>query len=335
MHSFFVLVLIFFFNFSHAQLSDFNSKDFTVADNTAKLLEGEELNNLPVLSYKLTNKLTTDVEKIRAIFYWVSNNIIADDFQNTKIIKTRKKLQNDSIAYIAWNNQYKKKMFKNLIKNKKTICTGYAYLIKELSFFANIECEIINGYGRTIEENVESLNLTNHSWNAIKLNNKWYLCDATWASGYLDSNGNFIKEFNDGYFLTNPNLFAINHIPIDKKWFIDKDIYSSKNELPPLVYGETFKIKIQPIFPKKMIVNSKVNEEITFSFKKLSEIDTAQISLVHFFGAKEIPLKIYNINNDINITSFKYVFKRKGSYDIHLKINNEIVASYIIKISKY
>lgn len=303
-----------------AQVSDFKSIDFTRADNIAKLNEGQGLENLPILSYKLTHKLKTDVEKFRAIFYWVCNNIKADSYQDSKVIKARKKLKNDSLAYIQWNNNHKKKFFKRLLKQKRTVCTGYAYLIKELCFFANIECKIIDGYGRNFENNAESLDLVNHSWNTVKLNNKWYLCDATWASGYSDSKGNFTKEYNNGYFLSEPNLFEKNHIPENKK----------TSEISPLVYGETFMLNIEPILPSKMKINCKKGDEITFSYK--SSDNQHKTSLVQLMRLKEIPFNIYNIQKKNKTTTFKYTFEKKGNYDVHLKVDNNIVATYIIKV---
>lgn len=329
MRRLFVILVFFTTLLLKAQVSDFDSVNFTRADNIAKLNEGQKLENLPILAYNLTNKLNTDVEKFRAIFYWVCNNIAADDSQNSKVINARKKLQNDSLAFIQWNNNHKKKFFKRLINQRRTICTGYAYLIKELCFFANIECEIINGYGRTIDNNVESLNLINHSWNTVKLNDQWYLCDATWASGYLDEKGYFIKEYNDGYFLTEPNLFEKNHIPEDSKWALKTNSKETK-KIFPLVYGETFKLNIDPILPNEMINRFKVGEEITFSYKSSnSEYIT---SLVELIGSREIPFEIYNIQKKDDITSFMYKFNKKGNYDVHLKINDYIVVTYIIKI---
>ncbi|AWM13238.1 hypothetical protein DI487_04730 [Flavobacterium sediminis] len=329
MKSILILFLFLFFTTANAQISDFNSIDLKKADNIAKLNDGENLENLPVLSYKLTHKLSTDIEKFRAIFYWVCHNISADDFLNSKVIQMRKKFQNDSLAYIAWSNKHKKKTFKKLIKQKTTACTGYAYLVKELCFFANIKCEIINGYGRTSDDNVKSLDLVNHSWNAVQVNNKWYLCDATWASGYLNEKGYFIKEYNDGYFLTEPNLFEKNHIPEDSKWALKTNSKETK-EIFPLVYGETFKLNIDPILPNEMINRFKIGEEIAFSYK--SSNSEYKTSLVELIGSREIPFEIYNIQKKDDITSFVYKFNKKGNYDVHLKINDYIVATYIIKI---
>lgn len=333
MKRFYFLFTLFFTSVINAQISDFEAIDFTIADNIAKLNEGEKLDNPPILSHKLTNKLRTDVEKFRAIFYWVCDNIKADDTQNTKIIDNRRKFKNDSLAYIKWNSQYRKRVLNDLFKHKKTTCTGYAYLIKELCFLANIECEIINGYGRTIDGNVESLDLVNHSWNAVKLGNKWYLCDATWASGYVDSKSNFIKEFNDGYFLADPNLFAKNHIPVEKKWLLFDDITQINNTIPPIIYGETFKLKVNPITPSKMVVNCKEGDVVIFRFKNLDNKKHIP-SLMELTREKELPYSIYDIQYNNDLTTFKCKFNKKGNFDVHLKVDNYIVASYIINVKE-
>ena len=66
----FVCIFLFHINISIAQISDFSHVDFSQADNIAKLNEGENLSNLAALTYKLTHKLSTDVEKFRAIYTW-------------------------------------------------------------------------------------------------------------------------------------------------------------------------------------------------------------------------------------------------------------------------
>ena len=164
-----LLTLIVFFIFirSNAQIADFKNIDFTKADNIAKLNKGENLQNLSLLCYKLTSKLPTKVEKFRAIYTWVCLNISGDLKQSNTVSHKRKKLKKDSVALINWNIKYKKKTFKKLLKHKKTMCTGYAYLIKELAFLADIECEIVDGYGRTVNSNIDTLEIANHSWNAV------------------------------------------------------------------------------------------------------------------------------------------------------------------------
>ena len=59
----------------------------------------------------------------------------------------------------------------------------------------------------------------NHSWNAVKLEGKWYLCDATWAAGYTDMNTYlFHFDYDDKYFLMPPEKFAETHQPVEESW---------------------------------------------------------------------------------------------------------------------
>lgn len=329
-----IIIFLCFFSLkiSYSQVSDFNKINFTRADNIATLNKGENLKNLPLLTHKLTYKLTTDVEKFRAIYKWVCENIKGDMIQHKKVARKRKKLKNDSLQYLEWNNYYKKIAFKKLLENKKTMCTGYAYLIKEMAFLAGIKSKIINGYGRTVDSNINNLEIENHSWNAVKLSNKWYLCDATWSSGYSDYNGLFIADYNDGYFLTEPTLFAKNHYPIEKKWLLNKTTTENKFTTSPLIYNEAFKYKIIPILPSNMNLKILKESELSFKYKTLKNISTNKISLVHYVGNVEREINIINLKKDKNNIQFKHKFKRKGMYDIHLKINNDIVASYTVKV---
>ena len=78
-------------NIGLAQVSDFKTIDFTRADNRAKLQEGHALGNLPILAYRLTHDLSTEVEKFRAIYTWVCTNIKGDSNQHDKVSRKRRK----------------------------------------------------------------------------------------------------------------------------------------------------------------------------------------------------------------------------------------------------
>lgn len=334
MRFFLVIVTVFLFIQTHAQVSDFNTVDFTKADEIALSNKGESLQNLSLLSYNLTSELTTDVEKFRAIYTWVCNNINGDANQYRKVIKKQKKYKDDSLALLDWNNKYKKVAFKKLLKHKKTMCTGYAYLIKELSFLADLECKIIDGYGRTAESNIDSLDLANHSWNAVKLDEKWYLCDATWSSGYSNERNTFIRDYNDGYFLTDPELFSKNHFPINEQWLLNNTTTPQSFVEAPLVYGDAFMLGIFPVSPTKMKTQVVKNEEVLFSFSTETSIPINQISLVTYSNGIENSLNISSIEQQNGMLTFKSLFKYRGIYDVHLKIGDAIVTTYTIQVVK-
>ena len=158
-----------------AQISDFKNINFKNADKIAFDYKGNDLSNLPGLAYNLTHNLSSDVEKFRAIYLWVSTNIEGDYDGFRKNIAKRSKYKNDSLEQYKWNKSFSNQVFKKLAKEKKTICTGYAYLVKNLANLANIKCEIIDGFGRNESTEASKSKFPNHSWNAVQINNKWYL----------------------------------------------------------------------------------------------------------------------------------------------------------------
>lgn len=212
----------------HAQRADFKEIDFAKAENIAIRHQGEELTHLPALAHDLTSQLHSDAERFRAIYYWVTHNISGNHDLLSQNEHRRKKLKNDPDALYDWNQQFTKEVFNTLRQDKETVCTGYAYLIKVLSNLAGIECEIIDGYGTT-DGQKSNPDAPNHSWNAVKLNGKWYLCDATWAAGYTDMSS-FLFEFDydNAYFLQKPSEFAKSHEPLDQKWTLLTDVKENK-----------------------------------------------------------------------------------------------------------
>lgn len=328
-------ISIIIFNFSYSQISDFKNLNFKKADSIARELKGEQLYDLSNLSFKLTQSLDNDIEKFRAIYIWVCTNIVNDNSVYEKNAKYRNKYKNDSIKLFEWNKKISKETFQNLLRHKKTVCSGYAYLIKELSNLANIKCEIINGFGKTSSTNLTLKSLPNHSWNAVELNSKWYICDATWASGYYDPNINsFIFDYNDGYFLTNPSEFILTHLPLNKKWTLLSSDLSLEDFINfPLVYPEAFKNKIFPVSPKKSHLYTVCDSEISFQFSNNKQIDKSKLSI-------EIVTKNYKTNHYPNIKfnsnnfNFLYTFKEKGNYDLHIKYDDKYLITYVIDVKK-
>lgn len=216
------LLLLLLFTFVcqiHAQQKDFETISFEKADNIAMTLKGKELNNLSLLAHNLTYNLETDVERFRSIYYWVCHNIKNDYDLMVKNESKRLKLKNDATQLDEWNKNFRKEVFKKLSKRKKTLCTGYAFLIKELATLAGLECEIVNGYGKT-SNSFKNIKMPNHSWNVVKLNGKWYVCDATWSSGYIDEDYRFKFNYNNDFFLMDPKQFGKSHKPLDTEWLL-------------------------------------------------------------------------------------------------------------------
>lgn len=335
MKALFAILLLNFLSLSYAQRSDFSTINFKKADSTAASLKGETLNNLTDLSYKLTKNLNTDVERFRAIYKWVCDNVANDYglYYNNK--RKRERFKDDSLKFEAWNNTFRKKLFKRLLKDQRTICTGYAYLVKELSILANIECEIVQGYGRVSTTDVENLNLPNHSWNAVKLKSKWYLCDPTWASGIPDpETNNFTFNYNDGFFLADPQLFAINHYPIEKKWWlIERHIPTFNSFLAaPVIYGNAYKNLELHYAPKQMHHIIEKLDKISFKYKTKDVVSKEDITLYIDSGYNQWRTAPSLIIIDNENLMLEHQFKKTGFYDVHLYIGEDLIATYTVKV---
>lgn len=319
-----------------AQQADFEKVDFSRADSIAALYKGEKLNNLPFLAHKLTTPLSSRVEQFRAIYTWVSTNIKSDyDYYNQNKSK-RQKLNHDKQALEAWNNSFKLKVFKKLLKEQKTVCTGYAYLIRELASLADINCKIIDGYGRTVANNIGGEGIPNHSWNAVQLNNKWYLCDATWSSGYfIVPDNQFIADYNDGYFLAEPELFVKSHYPLDTAWILmDNKPKLSEFLNAPLIYKYAFNYQMIPVAPSVMSMQIAKNESVTFVFKTTDSIEVNDISIELIEGANVTNIKPDITHSKEGLLELKYKFERLGHYDVHIQVAEKKIVTYTIKVKK-
>ena len=319
-----------------AQVSDFKNVNFKNADANAYAYKGTDLSNLPQLAHNLTDNLPSDVEKFRAIYTWVSTNIEGDYNGFRKNSAKRTRHQNDSLEQNKWNTSFSNQVFKKLAKDKKTICTGYAYLIKNLSNFANINCEIIDGFGRNESSEAAELKFPNHSWNAVQLNNKWYLCDATWSSGTCNLNTlTFEFDYIDGYFLADPELFAKDHFPNDDLWMLKKDKPLLAEFLKaPIVYDNAYKYAVYPIEPSMMRLEVVKNKEAEFILKDLKSIDSSTIFLQINYGTRVEYIKPTIERSENNSLKIKHTFPNLGTYDVHINVGTHTICTYVVKVKK-
>jgi hypothetical protein len=317
----------------HAQLSDFANTDFKKADSIARLYPNHSLRNLNDLANKLTTPLTTEVEKFRAIYTWTSLNIENDYELYIKNKRNREKMQ-DPDALQKWNTKLNGIVFERLLKKHRTVCTGYAYLIKEMASVAGLSCEIVNGYGRTAQANIGGPGFVNHSWNAIQLNNKWYLCDATWSSGSVDTQERmFVKKYNDCYFLLEPTLFIRNHYPVDTTWML----FESKLTLPeflnrPLVYNGIFQYKITQLLPETFNITADKGQPVSFQFTKDGEKVIEKVELL--IKGPGAPYSVYpQLHQHISgLSSADHTFTAKGKHVVHILFNDEYAFTYTVYV---
>ncbi|CAD5126627.1 DgyrCDS14711 [Dimorphilus gyrociliatus] len=113
---------------------------------------------------------------------------------------------------------------------------SYGKVLKILCSFVNIYCEEVSGWAKHANYEIgEKINLNDKNfWNIIRINGFWYLCDANFGSHKIFQGEKkysllqfFFKkknltsqkkyQYDNGYFLPNPEEFIYKHIPVLSK----------------------------------------------------------------------------------------------------------------------
>ena len=307
---------------------------YRIADSVAALYPAHSVANLKLLSDKLTLPLATDADKFRSIYRWVCDNIENDYVYHTRNKKKREKLASKPDELREWNREFSRQVFKKLLNERRTVCTGYAWLIKELAYHAGIPCEIVDGYGRNADANIGGPGIPNHSWNAVQLDGKWHLCDATWSSGSIDTQkALFIPRFSEGYFLTTPALFAMNHYPLDTSWLLTDE----ENTLPqflnaPLAYRAALEKRLAPVAPATFHTTATKGMPLSFSFSGPTGLDTIVIEIVRgsTVTSHKKPL---NATHD-GLYAFDHTFTSQGKHTVHLNVQGAYMFTYEVVVGK-
>ncbi|MGO3183955.1 MAG: transglutaminase domain-containing protein [Aequorivita sp.] len=153
------------------------------------------------LAFSITRNAKSDFEKAKSIYKWIAENISYDNelMQSEKLQKQ---------IYTSEDN-----VVRNVLEREKALCGGYALLFKYLCADVGIPAEAVNGFTKDYSGKSQKRKVPNHTWNAVKLNEKWQLLDITWAIGHGST------EMPDGFwFLTKPTDFIYTHYPEDSKW---------------------------------------------------------------------------------------------------------------------
>lgn len=199
------------------------------------------------LAENITSKFNTDLEKVRAIYVWITDNITYD-FEL---------YENDELHRQFYSSE--SNVIDKTLERKKAICSGYSLLFKKLCNDLDIECEVVNGYSKQWLDSFVSKNVPDHAWNAVKINNNWALIDVTWASKNGDDN-----ERDDFWFMTNPEFFVYSHYPENENWTLLENGLTKKefDQLPTITDTTFFEDEIKVLVPNKKIIDVEKNRII-------------------------------------------------------------------------
>ncbi|MFK7782261.1 transglutaminase domain-containing protein [Psychroserpens sp.] len=220
------------------------------------------------LAIKINKDFDTTIDKTRAAYFWISNNISYDYEMFQKKGSAYKVIKYDTeTEYQEKQLKQELKYAEQCLKRKKAVCEGYSQLLRFTLKKLNIQCEVIVGSVKGSYRDIGRIKkLSNHAWNAVKIENQWQLIDVTWSTGNRVTTPN-IFDFVDTYFLTNPKLFILDHFPKEQKWQLLEDPISRTNFfLFPKIYHPFFTSKIVLGKASNGLIKVRANDTIKLIF---------------------------------------------------------------------
>ena len=224
------------------------------------------------LSRLINKNFTSDLEKVRAIYSWITTHVE----YNTAVYKpwtASYKYSPDPLDTAAVWPSGDEMVARKVMRKRSAVCDGYARLFKVLCEYAGVEAATVQGYARGIGS---SKFRTNHSWNAVKIDSAWHLVDVTWAAGHLNSNDDFVQRQNDYYFLTPPEHFIRDHYPEELSWtLLSNPPMPSEFKKAPFRSKHFYKYGVDTYYPNSGVIEAAIGDTLRFSIQ-LKDVQKAR-----------------------------------------------------------
>lgn len=274
-----------------------NNRKFTAIDNKAKSISYTG-NSVQELAKLLSQYATNDLEKARIIYTWITYNISYDVPGANDLFSQN--IQPDVTT-------------KNVLTTRSTICSGYANLYQQLAQYMGLKSVIVIGYAKSENYIVGADTNVNHGWNAVKIDNEWYLIDTTWGAGTVN-NDQFNPSFNPYYFGPPPSQLIYTHFPEDEKWqLLNPPISRSQFDNFPDVSSELFQYNIQLVNYQTSVINA--NDRLNISLKAPKNV-----------------VAIANLKNEQNEVLENYTFIQKQGEYININVGFPKAGNYELEI---
>jgi hypothetical protein len=312
--------------------SSFAQINYQQIDSTASTIKYK--GDIKRLVSDLTVGLNDDVEKTRAIYAWITENIkydVKEYNRGKRFIKYKCKTKEDCAQKRI---EIENKVVSKTLNRKKAICSGYALLFDKMCEIANVNASVINGYTKTEPRFTGKMGKLDHSWNSVQIENETYYLDLTWAAGYSTKkkrNKKKLKKFfpdrNDFYWFTPIEKLSLDHFPEKTEQIANSNITKEVYKNQPYIETSTIS-KIDIVAPHGGILRPKLNDTLYFKFDYSGLIQSIQINT----NVARNP-KVYSIKkgkkvlNERNLDKQKYIDFRNSdlSYEFYYVVEASTV----------
>ena len=171
---------------------------FYKIDRHARKSNSAQEASISSLAAYLSEPASTDLEKTRAIYIWLTKHISYND--------------------TGYNSgDYGDNSAVGVLQSRRAVCEGYSNLFLALGEEMGLVVKKIKGYSKGYSYYPgKPMTETDHAWNQVRIDGEWRIFDATWGEGYGTTvNGKLksVKEYEEYWFNVDPYEAIFNHYP--------------------------------------------------------------------------------------------------------------------------
>ncbi|WP_299676312.1 transglutaminase domain-containing protein [uncultured Tenacibaculum sp.] len=302
------------------------AQDFTIVDNVTRSAY-KNVKSVMSLAERIDYDFKTDEEKVRAIFIWLTYNMTYK-YNPSTLLESPEFLVYYTEDHLNEIIKYKKerKMLKSF-EERLAICEGFALIFKRACDLMGIKNELVYGFTKPSGYKVGAIpKAKNHVWNAVNVNGKWMMIDATYGTGQVFNNV-WMRDFNEDFFNAKREMLRRTHFPSDYKW---RRFLNQKNLADfcydPIIKNAFFKHDIAVVEPKGGIIKLDKNGPIKLKIKGIKNTN----SLLYAFGGDRFA-KSPATYERTNFSEF-HLQKPKEDSRLLIFLDNELVMEYLVKV---
>uniref|UniRef100_F1KWC6 Kyphoscoliosis peptidase n=2 Tax=Ascaris TaxID=6251 RepID=F1KWC6_ASCSU len=187
-----------------------NTSVFETIDQVAISVAQSEVTTFTELIRTLTASARSDVEKARAIYRWIT-------VKNLNVMQFDSDLDSNTPM--------------GLLRGIKYGTESYHVLFKRLCSYAGLHCVVIKGFSKSAGYQPGFRfddNRFRNTWNAVCLDGSWRFVQCNWGARHLVNakegsrstpKGDSLRyEYDDHYFMTDPEEFIYEFFPQESEW---------------------------------------------------------------------------------------------------------------------
>lgn len=237
------------------EAADQFARSFGRGVNTRKALDS--------LVAQIASRFPSPLERARAMFTWVATHVEYD-------------CQNDGLPPL------RAVTLEQVLTSGKSQCAGYANLLQYGMKGLGLDVVTIRGVAKTAKKDLwwtmGDLK-PNHAWNAVNIDGRWRLLDATWASGASDADCKVVNHvFAPFYFDPAPEKFVLSHLPSDSQWQLMASTVKARTFLDGPVFQDPFYSHgIREVLPGTGVIEARKGDLIQFSFTSTTPLDSTAV----------------------------------------------------------